>query len=165
MSVVARALTAEAYAPFGGVIEADPGAPPANQGTARRRNRVVDVASTRADAPLNVAVFRCAPRQLPFSIRLLEKHPCSTQAFVPMAATRYLVVVARGDDTPDLGTLRVFVASGRQGISYHPGIWHHPMIALDAETDFACLVHEDGSADDCVEWPLPEPIEITGVDP
>jgi hypothetical protein len=39
------------------------------------------------------------------------------------------------------------------------------MIALDAETDFTCLVHEDGSPDDCVEYPLPMPIEITGVSP
>jgi ureidoglycolate lyase len=165
MSVVARALTAEAYSPFGGVIEADPAGAAANQGTAKRRNRIVDVATTRAIAPLNVCVFRCAPRRLPISIALLEKHPCSTQAFIPMNATRYLVVVAQGEDTPDLTTLSAFVATGRQGISYHPGIWHHPMIALDAETDFTCLVHEDGSPDDCVEYPLPMPIEITGVSP
>ena len=34
--------------------------------------------------------------------------------------------------------------------SYGPGVWHHPMLTLDSETDFVVFVHEDGSAEDCV---------------
>jgi ureidoglycolate lyase len=82
---------------------------------------------------------------------MLEKHPGSTQAFVPMNASRYLVVVALGGDAPDLSTLRAFVASAAEAISYRPGVWHHPMIALDRVTDFACLVWEDGTTEDAVE--------------
>ena len=119
------------------------------------------MANERPSATLNVALFRCAPRAMPTEIAMLEKHPWTTQVFVPMGATRYLVIVALGGDAPDLGTLAAFVATGRQGVSYHPGVWHHPMIALDDETDFVCLVHEDGSLGDCVEHALPSPIAVS----
>ena len=158
-SIVARPLTPAAYAVYGDVIMAaphgEPGAP-ANRGTARRFDRIAEIANLRGtEAGLNVAVFRCAPRDVGvgvggFAVALLEKHPASTQMFVPMNARRYLVLVALGGDAPDLATLAAFVAGGGQGVSYRPGVWHHPMIALDAETDFACLVWEDGSAGDCV---------------
>lgn len=50
------------------------------------------------------------------------------------------------DDKPDLNTLGVFLATTEQAIQYHPGIWHHPMIALGEEaTDFACIVNESES--------------------
>jgi ureidoglycolate lyase len=127
---------------------------PANRGTARRFDRLVALENLRpASATLNVCVFRCAPRPPPLKIEiaLLEKHPASTQVFLPMSARRYLVVVALGDARPDLSTLAAFEAAGGQGISYHPGVWHHPMIALDAQADFACLVWEDGSDTDCIE--------------
>lgn len=158
--IAAQPLTPDAYAPYGRVIMASPrGEPgrPANQGTARRFDHLVAVENLRpASAALNVSVFRCAPRPLPavspaIEVALLEKHPGSTQVFLPMSARRYLAVVALGGDRPDLSTLAAFLAEGPQGVSYHPGVWHHPMIALDAEADFACLVWEDGSAGDCVE--------------
>ena len=41
-------------------------------------------------------VFRCSPRSMPFDVKLLERHEYSTQCFIPMNATRYLVVVADG---------------------------------------------------------------------
>jgi ureidoglycolate lyase len=154
IAVGVRPLGADAYAPYGEVLAAhrrgEPGKP-ANQGTARRFDRLVDVANLRpASATLNVAVFRCTPTaSLPIELALLERHASSTQVFVPMTARRYLVVVARGGDAPDLATLAAFEARGDQGVSYHPGVWHHPMIALEAETDFACLVYEDDSAGDC----------------
>lgn len=177
LRIPAQPLTPDAYAPYGRVIMASPqGEPgrPANQGTARRFDHLAAVENLRpASAALNVCVFRCAPRApepLPWSedapgaadaaatpgaldVALLEKHPASTQVFLPMSARRFLVVVALGlgDDRPDLSTLAAFVAEGPQGISYHPGVWHHPMIALDAPADFACLVWEDGSAADCVD--------------
>lgn len=157
-------LTAGAYAPYGDVISADRDdvtAREANMGTAARRNFVAEMRNVRPDARLNVASFRCAPRATEaLSLTLLEKHPRSTQAFIPMNASRYLVVVALGGDAPDLSTLRAFEALGTQGITYHPGVWHHPMIALDAPTDFTCLVWEDGTEDDCVVHDLAQPVRV-----
>lgn len=155
-TLVARPLTVEAYRPFGDVIAARSTTRAANQGSAQKSEHLAALDNLRAGARPNLSVFRCAPRgPFPFTIALLEKHPASTQVFVPMNAQRYLVVVAGGDAEPDLETLEAFVATGTQGITYRPGVWHHPMIALDAETDFACLVFEDGSAGDCTEWPVP----------
>jgi ureidoglycolate lyase len=152
-TIRARVLSPDAYAPFGRVIEGSAAAPEkaANQGSARKFEHLLPLENLRADAKANVSVFRCTPRTVPFEIALLEKHPLSTQMFVPMNAGRYLVVVARGDERPDLATLQVFEATGRQGISYAPGTWHSPLVALDSETDFACVVFEDGTAEDCVE--------------
>ncbi len=152
--VACQPLTPEAYAPYGDVVMA---APPgalgklANQGTARRFDHLASLDDLRPGrAVLNVSVFRCQPRPAaPFAVALLEKHPASAQLFVPMNARRYLALVALGRDRPDLGTLTAFVAAGTQGVSYHPGVWHHPMIALDAEIDFACFAWEDGSDGDC----------------
>ncbi|NUQ75136.1 MAG: ureidoglycolate lyase [Polyangiaceae bacterium] len=159
MPILARPLTANAYAPFGAVIMASPrGEPgrPVNQGTARRWDHLASLENLRPEAALNLSVFRCEPRAPgPVPVGLLEKHPGSTQVFLPMTARRYLVIVALGGERPDLSTLSAFVASGAQGISYFPGVWHHPMIALDTQVDFACLVWEDGSEGDCTEVKIP----------
>jgi ureidoglycolate lyase len=101
-------------------------------------------------------------------IALLERHLRSTQIFVPMIARRLLIVVARADASgarPDLATLAAFVAGPGQGISYRPGIWHHPMIALDAVAELACFVHEDGTEDDCEIVRYPEGERVTIVMP
>jgi ureidoglycolate lyase len=158
-TVVARPLTPEAYEPFGDVVMAaarGAAARPANQGTARKYEHLAALENLRPGARANFSVFRCSPRlEFPLEVALLEKHPLSTQAFVPMTARRYLVVVAQGGDRPDLDTLAAFVARGDQAVTYRPGTWHHPMIALDAEIDFACVVWEDGGEDDCVELSYP----------
>jgi len=158
--VVAAPLTRAAYAPFGELVA--PGDPakgrPVNQGTARRWDNVADVATLRARAALDLAVFRCAPlRAFPHAVALLERHRLSTQVFLPLRARRYLVVVALGGDAPDLATLAAFIAPPDVGISYRPGVWHHPMMALDDDADFACLVWEDGTSADCDEHAIPEP--------
>jgi ureidoglycolate lyase len=70
------------------------------------------------------------------------------------ADAEYLVIVCLNDtktDTPDLSTLRAFKAKGNQGINYYPGVWHHPMIALDVPMEFVCIVYEDSTAEDCEE--------------
>ena len=153
----AQLLERAAYAPFGDVIEAAGAAEPANDGSARRFNRLAALENRRpgAAAP-NVCVFRVTPVEgNPVPLRALERHPESTQLFVPMAgAARYLVVVAPGAEAPRVEGLRAFVARAGQGISYRPGTWHHPLLALDAVTDFTCLVHEAGDAGDVEIRPL-----------
>jgi ureidoglycolate lyase len=148
----------------------EPGAT-ANLGTALRFDDVVDVANSRGpSAVLKVKVFRSfpVPRERR-ALALLEKHPHSTQLFIPMNASRYIALVALGGDQPDLSTLAAFVAEGPQGISYAPGVWHHPMLTLDKQTDFVVFVHEDGSPPDCVvvdrnDAPWPE-LDLGRVDP
>src|SRR5580698_7529251 len=97
MLLHASPLTADAYAAYGHVIMASPhGEPgaPANQGTARRFDHVAALDDLRPGrAALNASVFRCAPRAAgEIVVALLEKHPASSQIFVPMNAARYLVV-------------------------------------------------------------------------
>jgi ureidoglycolate lyase len=147
-------LTPEAFEPFGRVVMvAPPGVTPVqvNQGTAQRYDRILDLENRRPNATLNVASFRSRPREeWPTVLSVLEKHPYSSQLFVPMAATRYVCVAARGKDYPDVSTLTAFLADGRQGISWLPDVWHHTLLSLDYTTDFACFVYEDATPGDCI---------------
>nr|CAG8547019.1 12182_t:CDS:2 [Entrophospora candida] len=106
----------------------------------------------------NLSIFKCQPiKNIPFKLDLLERHLYSSQLFVPMNSGNlrgYLIIVCLNglDDKPDLRTLKAFVASNVQGVSYNPGTWHRPIIALEHVTDFICLTYESGVPDeDCEE--------------
>jgi ureidoglycolate lyase len=164
-ALIAEPLTRAAFAPFGDVVSAGLGeGTSANQGTAVRFNWAAGLESTRGAARPNLAVFRSAPQPLPFTVKLLERHPCSTQAFLPLVCARFLVCVAptAPDGGPDLAGLRAFVCSPGQGVNYHRGVWHHPIVALDTPAEFAMLAWEDGTASDCEERPLSEHLSVTG---
>ena len=158
-------LSAEAFAPFGQVVSAglQPGAP-ANQGTAVRFDFCADLLTTRPAARANLAVFRSVAKALPHDVLLLERHPCSTQVFIPMRVSRYLVCVAptRADGGPELSGLVAFLCHPGQGVAYAPGTWHHPMVALDAPGEFAMLAWEDGTPLDCEVRELNERIRVVG---
>ena len=159
----ARPLTAEAFAPFGDVVSAGLKAgSSANQGTAVRFDWSAKLDSDRAGARPNLAVFRSTPQPLPFTVKLLEHHPHSSQAFLPMVCARFLVIVAptARDGGPDVSRVEAFVCGPGQGVNYHRGTWHHPIIALDAPAEFAMLAWEDGSVGDCVERTLAPHLEV-----
>lgn len=156
-------LSAPAFAPFGRVISAglQPGAS-ANQGTAVRFDYCAELLTTRPEAKANLAVFRSVAKALPHQVVLLERHPCSTQVFLPMIVSRYLVCVAptAADGGPDLAGLKAFTCLPGQGVAYAPGTWHHPVVALDAPGEFAMLAWEDGTPLDCEVRALPEAITV-----
>ena len=165
--IQAISLTQKDYAAYGDVISARPDISPvsANMGTAARYNSLTKLENLRSDqAEANVCLYHCEPQIVrpvdQFTVRLLERHFFSTQIFVPMNASRYLVIVCLGKDRPDLSTLRAFLASSAQGITYKPGIWHHPLVAMDTPTDFACVVWENGSAGDCETVDLMTPLVV-----
>ncbi len=156
-------LDRAAFAPFGDVVSAGLGhGATANQGTAVRFDWAARLASTRPDAKPNLAVFRSVARALPIEIGLLERHPCSTQVFLPLVCSRILVCVAPSADggSPDLDGLRAFVTGPGAGVCYGVGVWHHPIVALDESADLAMLAWEDGGPDDCEEHPLASPIRL-----
>ena len=159
MQVLTEPLSAEAFAPFGDVIEVSDSARhfSINAGYAERYHDLarVDVASA-GGRPL-ISIFRARPRTLPLALTLLERHPLGSQAFMPLSRLPYLVVVAPAADAtrPDLSRLRCFLAGPGQGVNYAAGTWHHPLLALQAECDFL-VVDRGGAATDhnCDEFPL-----------
>jgi len=185
-AIPALVLTPEAFAAFGQVIQAyeDLNAVPsprnihitgANQGTAVKFHKLAPLTSSYphdVNAAAGLSVYRCKPIELEqeglWSVKLLERHPYTNQAFIPMGSApvslgtseglkasghRYLVIVALNgdDDKPDLKTMRAFIASGNQGIVYNTAVWHHPMAVLDLPMDFTCVETQigDGSPLDC----------------
>jgi ureidoglycolate lyase len=84
----------------------------------------------------------------------MERHPLGSQAFVPLNGQRYVVVVAPAGAPPSREGLRAFLCRGDQGINYHRGTWHHPMLALDRACEFAEF-HRIGPGANCDEAALP----------
>ena len=94
-TITARPLTAEAFAPFGDVIAIDEAATnhPINGGTTQR----FDLARTSVsgtNAGVQISMARATPFALPLTLKMVERHPYGSQAFVPVRPTRFLVVVA-----------------------------------------------------------------------
>ena len=159
MTLKATNIEEELYRPYGAVICADGDqaeGKSANQGTATRYNHLAKFLNEREGAAdTTVSVFRVNPwMDNEFKVELLEKHPHSTQIFIPMNAVSYLAIVALGGERPDLSTLNAFLVKPNQAITYHPGVWHHPMVALEGVTDFVAMSCEDGSPGDCTEYYL-----------
>lgn len=135
-----RPLTREAFAPYGDVIETGGAhAYPINNGTTMRFHDLaaVDVAAD-GGRPL-VNIFRGQPFAPPLTIKMVERHPLGSQAFVPLDRRPYLVVVALalGDGRP--GRPEAFLATGFQGVNYARGTWHHPLLSLEAESGFLVI--------------------------
>ncbi|WP_090864957.1 ureidoglycolate lyase [Paraburkholderia diazotrophica] len=129
-------LTREAFAPFGDVIELE-GAKqiPINLGTTIRYHDLAKVDVADQDGRTLVNLFRGQPRVLPFEVKMVERHPLGSQAFIPLNDKPYLVVVAPVGAL-DEPKVRAFVTSGWQGVNYAKGVWHHPLIALGEVSDF-----------------------------
>ncbi|WP_322104004.1 ureidoglycolate lyase [Paraburkholderia sp. J41] len=153
-------LTREAFAPFGDVIELQGARQiPINLGTTMRFHDLAEVDVTDEGGRTLVNLFRGQPRVLPFEVKMLERHPLGSQAFVPLNDKPYLVVVAPAGDL-DVARVRAFVSRGWQGVNYAKGVWHHPLIALGEVSDFV-VVDRGGDGLNLNEQDLPEPLWLT----
>jgi ureidoglycolate lyase len=131
----AEPLTREAFAPFGEVVDARGLTGVAiNDGQALRFDDFAAIDVATGGGHPRLAIFQVKAVAPPLALRLLERHPLGTQAFVPWAGHRFVVVVASPELRPDElepARLRAFVTDGRQGTNYRRGTWHHPLLALD----------------------------------
>ena len=150
-------LTREAFAPFGEVIEASDAAQhfTINAGNTERYHDLARI-EPGADGRVIVSIFRGQPRTLPFTVHMMERHPKASQAFIPMSGKPYLVVVAPAGEPPAVEDLQVFLARGDQGVNYATGVWHHPLLALEAVCDFI-VVDRSGPGHNCDEVQLDTP--------
>lgn len=214
MTVQASNLTAEAFAPFGTIITSPlpisvtsiPTTPPANtafanQNTALKYPNISPVTSTYCLSPSGIpahprtSLFCCFSRALRtsqnqsiFDVRVLERHPFTTQSFVPIssptpAKTRALIIVAptlsspdppsaltpyfpqynwKQGGPPDTKNLKAFVAEPGVGVTYGVGTWHAPMVVFgEGRVDFVVTQWMSGRAEeDCQEVEVGEGVEV-----
>ena len=147
----AAALTSEAFAPFGDVIEIGDRRPRwINEGTCERFDDVAQPDVMAAGGRPMISIFRAAARQLPFHVQVLERHPLSSQAFIPLDRLPFLVVVAAAGDAALSSRIRAYRSSGNQGVNYRRNTWHHALLALERTSHFL-VVDRGGPGENCDE--------------
>ena len=153
--IIAEPLTADSFSEFGEVILRPP------EGVRQYYSELLE--NTRTDARVDLYLTSIEPvDELPLQATLMERHPFSSQTFLPLKASRYLVIVAPegGEGGPDLAGVKAFVAEGDQGITYRCGVWHHDMTVLDETAVMAVLMWCDGSSGDEEFLDLDTPFEV-----
>jgi ureidoglycolate lyase len=156
----AAPLTAAAFAPFGDVIEiAGRDSRPINEGTCERFDDVAQPDVLAAGGRPLVSIFKAAARRLPFHVKVLERHPLSSQAFIPLDGLPFLVVVAERGDAPLSGRIRAFRSSGSQGVNYRRNTWHHALLALERTSHFLVL-DRGGPGVNCDETPVDDAVVV-----
>jgi ureidoglycolate lyase len=154
-------ITAEAFAPFGALIDAAGARPESiNDGTTLRHSDLaaLDLRGGSRDPVLGIYV--AGARRFPLRIARLERHQRAAQVFMPLGDHRFLVVVAPGKDVPQWEGVRAFVTRPGQGVALHRGCWHHGLVALGDGDRFAVIEGGDYRAD-THEAQAPHPIELS----
>jgi ureidoglycolate lyase len=129
-------LTRQAFAPFGDVLEADPSTMKLiNGGTTERFHALGQAEAIGEGAGVILNIFRGQPRKFPYAVDMMERHPFGSQSFTPLSGRPFVVVVSEDDDGKP-GTPQAFLAAAGQGVNYRANVWHHPLMALNAVSDF-----------------------------
>jgi ureidoglycolate lyase len=127
-----------------------------------RIDLIEELENARSNAKVRLSLATLEPVALPYAVTEMEAHRFSSQTFVPVDLSRFVVIVApcRVDGGPDAERMQAFVSDRTTGIMYAAKVWHHPMRVLDRRGSFAVLTFVDGTADDETFVPLPEPVVI-----
>ncbi len=155
-----KPLSKERFAQYGDVIETIVDRTVAMN--AARFERFDDLCSIdmKDNGRVAVSIARCRlATSLPYRFDMVERHPLGSQAFVPLTPCKFIVVVAPPEESVEASDLRAFVTNGRQGINYHRGTWHMPLIAFEAGQEFL-IIDRAGDVPNCDEHSLDEAVML-----
>ncbi|MBE7732468.1 ureidoglycolate lyase [Devosia faecipullorum] len=152
-------LSAEAFAAYGQVIQTE-GAQhyPINNGMTERYHDLARVELGGVHARPLISIFRGQPYTLPLDIKLVERHPLGSQAFYPLSANPWLVIVAE-DEAGRPVRLRAFRPSPGQGVNIAMNTWHGVLTPLDHSGDFL-VVDRGGEGNNLEEHHFETPVRI-----
>lgn len=153
--LIPEPLSTERFAPYGDVLVA-----PSDFGRVFFDSALQNL---RPGARPSLSITHTAAQeQWPLEITRMERHEFSSQSFVPLAVSRWLILVTASDADggPDALQLRAFVAGPRHGVTYHAGTWHYPLNPLDGAAQFAVLMWCDGTSADEEFRALSEPVVV-----
>jgi ureidoglycolate lyase len=132
-------LTRTAFAPYGQVIEAA-GAQhyPINSGNCERYHDLARIELGGVHPRPLLSLLRSRGFELPLEVKLVERHPLGSQAFYPLSANPFLVVVAP-DEAGVPGAPRAFITAPGQGVNIAINTWHGVLTPIGPEADFLCV--------------------------
>ena len=153
-------LTSAAFAPFGQVIETT-GAQhyPINNGMTERYHDLARVELGGVHPRPLISIFRGQPYALPLTLKLVERHPLGSQAFYPLSANPWLVIVAE-DDAGTPTRLRAFAPASGQGVNIAMNTWHGVLTPLDVASDFL-VVDRGGEGNNLEEYHFDAPWTVS----
>ena len=132
-------ITRSNFATYGDLISSDNIDPiNINAGYAKRYDDLVNIDTLKDEGKTIVSIFSAIKRTFPMTIDMMEKHPLSSQAFIPMKETTFLSFVAPPGESPEINKIQSFIIPPKTGINYKPGIWHFPLISTE-NTDFLVI--------------------------
>jgi len=158
--IVIEPLTADAFAPFGQVIEtAGAHHYPINNGMTERYHDLARVELGGVHARPLISIFHGQPYALPLSLKLVERHPLGSQAFYPLGISPWLVIVAE-DEGGSPVRLRAFAPAPGQGVNIAMNTWHGVLCPLEVEGDFL-VVDRGGDGNNLEEHHFDMPLTVT----
>jgi ureidoglycolate lyase len=153
-------LTAEAFAPFGAVIQKAGHRPrEINYGQTLKYADVADIDVGEQGGKPVAHLYCSQPVELPFRVEIMECHPLGSQTFMPLHDRPFLVVVAPPGNEPEPASIRCFVTDGQQGVHLKKGVWHHYQLSLGAPADYL-VIERGGPGENTLERRLNEPLLI-----
>jgi ureidoglycolate lyase len=101
-----------------------------------------DLVQVRGESKPNLLLLSVSPKPLPLIVTRLERHPYSSQSFIPLESGRYLVIVAPSacGGAPQTHGLRAFIADHTQIVTLKPGTWHFEATTLADHMRFAVIM-------------------------
>ena len=126
-----KKITSKNFKKFGEVISTKKIKPiNINNGYAKRFDNLCKINTSLKKGNTIMSIFSTRKRKFPMNIKMMEKHPLGSQAFIPMKETKFLVFVAPKGKKPNVKKIKSFIIPKQTGINYKPGIWHFPLISI-----------------------------------
>ncbi|GGE55960.1 ureidoglycolate lyase [Actibacterium pelagium] len=134
MTITAKPISAQAFAPYGDLIQVD-GTPDKliNQGLCGRHHDKARL--DFGDGRAGISLFDAQARQFPHIVDMVERHPDGSQAFIPVSGVPMIVVVADDQDGTPVN-LQAFVTAPGQSINLFRNVWHGVLAPLGSGGQF-----------------------------
>ena len=143
MNLTIKNINKENFFQYGQLISTkDVNSENINSDTTKSFYDLVDIEILGDNNQCRINIFKAKKRQFPLEINMLENHPFSSQSFIPLQNTSFIVVVAPISNTPDLKLLEAFQVPAEEGINFKPKVWHFPLIAIE-DSNFLTIDKKD----------------------
>ena len=154
-----KPLTSKSFSEFGEVIETEGRKSYLiNDGMCERYDHLAEIKTDHGEGKPIISIFRSNHYKFPIKLKLLEKHPKGSQAFMPLHNDPFLVIVATEfEGCPS--NPQVFITNGYQGINLYKNTWHGVLTPILKKCDFL-VIDRTGETSNLIEFFLQKPMII-----